>query len=101
MRARIDNRYTEDFKFWCAKRYVDGDTMAQIAEAAQKAFPELRGSFGRNHVLGIVHRAGATTKKLAKGLPRMSDLVGGRMSQISLPGPEWSMPDLPNVRRAA
>ena len=102
MRAKIENKYTEEFKHWCASRYLEGKTMGAITQEALATFPDLRGTgFNRNCVLGIVHRAGVTTKKLLAGVPRMADLTGGRASHITLPGPAWAIPNLPRVRGIA
>lgn len=91
--------WTDEFKEWVAVHYGKGLSASQIS---RKAFEEHGATLTRNAVIGIACRAGA----IARAMQDKSDLHypikgGGRMSKITLCGPEWAMPDRPDVRRAA
>lgn len=101
--GRIDNRYTPECIEWCVTAYKQGMICSEIARAAQIEFPDLFGSFNRNCVLGIVHRAGAMKERMGGAKHNLRNAHGGHQAVITLPGPKWAVEMIgkPYVRSAA
>ena len=98
MKLKTGQFWSQDFKIWICKHYHEGLSASEIAI---KAHEELGAIISRNAVIGLVHRCGAGAQRMQNRLGNRFDSNNMRTAMISLPGPEWSMPDLENVRRAA
>jgi hypothetical protein len=94
-------QYTQQFKEWVAALWMKGFSAGQIAKFAHDEFEEQAHGISRNSMIGLVHRIGAGSKRLENRNVESYEPHGMRTAWITLSGPEYSIPDLPNVRRAA
>lgn len=94
MKIRTGMLWSEDFKNWVAEHFLGGMSASEVATLARKQFADQDCGLTRNAVIGIVWRHREVIKAMGKRVSRAEAV-------ITLPGPQYSIPDLPNVRRAA
>lgn len=99
MKTKLSNGFwTDEFKAWVSGLYHAGFGSSEIAKQAHE---EHDVTISRNAVIGLVHRCGAGAQRMQHRVGNRFDSNNMRSAMISLPGPEWSIPNRENIRRAA